>query len=136
MGLTRQYETGLDLGCVKCKILLHRYRSCRDPGFASATCAAKTGIRRVDIVFQRGFEDGLTCGEFDGVIRAGQRDGHFGLGKVIDVCGPVRSAEQFEVYPLGRNPLDVRSSRIVVTRSLGPHRNHRSIEVRSLASSR
>jgi hypothetical protein len=43
-------------------------------------------------------------GEFHGVSRAGQRDGHVGLGKVIGVCGSVRAAEQFEVYPLGRYP--------------------------------
>ena len=57
MGLAGQYEAGLELGCVKCKILLHRYCSCCDPGFASATRAAKTGIRRVDVVVQRRFED-------------------------------------------------------------------------------
>jgi hypothetical protein len=51
MGLTRQYEVGLKFGCVKCKILRHRYCSCCDPGFASATRAAKTGIRRIDVVF-------------------------------------------------------------------------------------
>jgi hypothetical protein len=63
MGLAGQYEAGLELGCVKCKILLHRYCSCCDPGFASATRAAETGIRRVDVVVQRRFEDGLTRGE-------------------------------------------------------------------------
>src|SRR3954451_20639934 len=103
-GLTGQYEAGLDLGCVECEILLHRYCSCRDPGFASATRAAKTGIRRVDVVFQRGFEDGLTRCEFYSASRAGQRDGHVGLGEVIHVCAVPCAAVRFEVYPLRGPP--------------------------------
>ena len=117
MGLTGQDVAGLEFGCVECKVLLHRYCSCRDPGFASATCAAKTGIRRVDVVFQRGFEDGLTRGEFHGVSRAGQRDGHVGLGKSSTCVGCFVPRNSSRCIRSVGTLSDARSSRIVVTRS-------------------